>query len=348
MRYLVYRAAFELLSLTGLSALIRAISPSKGVIFTLHRVMPQNPRAFSPNAILQVKPAFLEHMIVKARKLGYDIVDLDEAVRRINTAGKTRKFVVFTFDDAYRDNLVNALPILKKHDCPFTIFVPTAFVDGLGEVWWQALEDVISAQKAIAVDLGEGLEYLDCASLAQKNEVYYRLYWHMRDVSEPDRVAFIKDLAAKYGLDLKAHCKSLVMNWQELQEIAAEPLCTIGAHTVNHYELSKLPPDQMREEIAQSVSVLEAQFGERPRHFSYPIGASRSAAAREFATVKSLGLTSAVTTRPGGLYHDHTDHLEALPRVSLNGNFQAKRFAGTYLTGALFTIIAGGERVSAK
>jgi peptidoglycan/xylan/chitin deacetylase (PgdA/CDA1 family) len=104
----------------------------------------------------------------------------------------------------------------------------------------------------------------------------------------------------------------------------------------------------MREEIAQSVSILEAQLGKRPRHFSYPIGAPRAAAAREFATVKSLGLISAVTTRPGGIYHDHTDHLEALPRISLNGNFQAKRFAGTYLAGALFTIIAGGERVSAK
>ena len=55
--------------------------------------------------------------------------------------------MVFTFDDAYRDNLRYALPILRHHECPFTLYVPTALVDGVGEVWWQALEDIVAAQK---------------------------------------------------------------------------------------------------------------------------------------------------------------------------------------------------------
>ncbi|MEK7247760.1 MAG: glycoside hydrolase family 38 C-terminal domain-containing protein, partial [Chloroflexota bacterium] len=40
-----------------------------------------------------------------------------------------KRFAVFTFDDAYRDNLKYALPVLRRHQCPFTLYVPTALVD---------------------------------------------------------------------------------------------------------------------------------------------------------------------------------------------------------------------------
>src|SRR5690606_14418911 len=113
----------------------------RGVIFTLHRVLPDTPADFSPNAILQVRPDFLEAAIRRVRALGLDIVDIDEAIRRIESDEPVRRFVVFTFDDAYRDNHRYALPILRRNQCPFTLYVPTALVDGVGEVWWQALED---------------------------------------------------------------------------------------------------------------------------------------------------------------------------------------------------------------
>lgn len=79
-----------------------------------------------------------------------DIVSLDEAMERLEATVPGRKFVVLTFDDAYRDNLVHALPILRRHEAPFTLYVPTAFVDGVGQLWWQAIEDIIARQDAVA------------------------------------------------------------------------------------------------------------------------------------------------------------------------------------------------------
>ncbi len=260
-KYAAIRLAFEALAWTRLARLIRRGSKCCGVILTLHRVLPERPADFSPNAILQITPAFLEYAITRVRQLGFETVSLDEAIRRIESDGPEKPFVVFSFDDAYRDNLLYALPILRHLGCPFVLYVPTALVDGVGEVWWQALEDIVAAQKAIAVEDDGTIEYLDCASLAGKQRTYDALYARMRGMPEHARVDFIRELARRYGLDLDRQCRALIMDWQELQTFAAERLCTIGAHTVHHYELAKLSADEALNEIEQSISILKAQFG---------------------------------------------------------------------------------------
>ena len=344
LRYLGYRAALELLWASRLPGLIRRYSRCRGVIFTLHRVLPEDPADFAPNAILQVKPAFLADAITRVRELGFDTVDLDEALRRIESPVPEKPFAVFTFDDAYRDNIRFALPLLRRLQCPFTLYVPTALVDGVGEVWWQALEDIIAAQAAIAVTYVGETEYLPTETVEQKYHAYDSIYWRMRAMPEPDRVALIRELAAQYGFDLEAHCRELIMDWSDLRAFASEQLCTLGAHSVHHFELAKLAPAAVRNEIEQSVKVMKAQFGVAPLHFSYPIGGSASAGSREFAMARELGLRSGVTTRPGGIYAHHRDRLHALPRISLNGLFQERRYIDVLATGAVFSLLPGQVR----
>jgi peptidoglycan/xylan/chitin deacetylase (PgdA/CDA1 family) len=339
LKYAVIRAAFEFLSLSQISHLSRLISPARGVIFTLHRVLPEPPRRFSPNAILQVTPDFLDFAIGRVRALGFDIVGMDEAVRRIASDEPVKRFAVFSFDDAYRDNLVHALPVLRRQKCPFTLYVPTALVDGVGEVWWQALEDLIAANNSLAVIHRGEVEYFVTASLAEKQAAYDALYARMRIMPEDERVELIRDLAQRYGMDLAAHCRSLIMDWSELGTFAREPLCTIGAHTVHHYELSKLSTTDARNEMSQSARIIKAQFGTEPRHFSYPIGSPVAAGDREYALAREVGFETAVTTRPGGLYASHRNGLNALPRVSLNGLFQVQRYVDVFAAPDLFSLL---------
>ena len=339
-RYAAIRSVFELLAATRLTTLIRNLSSARGIIFTLHRVLPDDPGDFSPNAILQVKPDFLDYAIRRIRALGFDIVDLDEAIRRVEADFHVKRFAVFSFDDAYRDNLKYALPILRRHQCPFTLYVPTAFVDGVGEIWWQALEDIIAAREAIAVEIDGETDIVPTATLAEKRAAYDLVYARMRAMPEPARVALIRDLAAKYDYDLEAQCRALIMDWPELRTFATDQLCTVGAHTVHHYELAKLPPDQARSEIEMSLKVLAAQFGRRPVHLSYPIGGPASAGPREYQMAEDLGLRSAVTTIPGGLYRKHRNALTALPRVSLNGLFQARRYIDVFGAPAVFNMMS--------
>lgn len=332
-KYGVIKAAFEVLSRSGVSGLVRALSQSRGVIFTLHRVLPGPPPAFSPNGILQVTPDFLDAVITRVRALGIDIVSLDEALDRLAAPKSGRKFVVLTFDDGYRDNLTDALPILRRHKAPFTLYVPTGLVDARGEIWWQALEDIIAAHDSVEA---EGTRH-DTSSLAAKQLAFDTIYWRMRKMPEPERLALVRDLCARYGIDPAKHCRDLIMDWDELKTFAADPLCTIGAHTVHHYELKKLSDADARDEIAGSIDILAEKFGRRPEHFSYPLGGPLSAGPRDYDIARALGLKSAVTTVPGGLY-PQADRL-ALPRVSLNGLFQQKRYIDVFATGAIFSAL---------
>ena len=341
LRYAAIRGVFEFLWATRTTSIVRALSRARGVIFTLHRVLPDDPADFSPNAILQIKPDFLDYAIRRIRALGYDIVGIDEAIDRIESDALQRRFAVFTFDDAYRDNLKYALPILRRLQAPFALYVPTALVDGVGEIWWQALEDIIAAQSALAITENEETDYIPTETLAEKRAAYDLLYARMRSIPEPARVSLIRDLAANYDFDLDAHCRALIMSWPELRTFATERLCTIGAHTVHHYELSKLPPDQARREIEQSARVLEAQLGSRPAHLSYPIGSRTAAGPREYALAAELGFRSAVTTIPGGLYAQSRKSLASLPRISLNGLFQAHRYMDVFGTPAVFRALGG-------
>lgn len=340
-KYQVIRAAFELLALPGVSNLVRAGSKCKGVIFTLHRVVPDAPADFSPNAILQITPQFLQVAIKQTRQLGFEIVDLDEALRRVRSNQDHKPFAVFTFDDAYRDNLTHALPVLRAHKCPFTLYVPTALVDGVGEVWWQALEDIIAQSDTLVLQDNGDTEYLECRSLRQKNSVFAIVYQKMREMPEDERVALIRDLAWRAGMDLDKHCRDLIMDWRELQTFVDEPLCTIGAHTVHHFELSKLTEERVRSEIDESIRILQAQLGVNATHLSYPIGSKIAAGQREYDIAGQLGLETGVTTIPGGLYSRHAALKTALPRISLNGYFQKKRFVNVLLTGGFFSRLSG-------
>ncbi len=337
LKYTAIRAAFELLWLSRAPHLFNLLSRSRGVILTLHRVLPEPPAAFSPNAILQVRPDFLEYVIERVRDQGIDVVTLDDAVERLAAAQKGSSFVVLTFDDAYKDNLDHALPVLERQKAPFTLYVPTAFVDGVGQLWWQAIEDIIARQDAIAFTERGETEYLDTRTVAEKNAAFNRLYWRLRKLPEPERLNLLAEFTTNYGYDLNKQCRDLIMDWEQLRAVADNPLCTIGAHAVHHYELAKLPREQARDEMAQSANIIEAQFGARPPHFSYPLGGPLSCGPREFELAREIGFRTAVTTRPGGLYPHHLEQLTELPRISLNGLFQQRRYVDVFASGGLFT-----------
>jgi peptidoglycan/xylan/chitin deacetylase (PgdA/CDA1 family) len=348
LRKTIIRGGLEGLYFTGAHKALEPFVAGVGAILTLHHVRPARPDRFQPNCLLEITPRFLTRVVQYLRRLDVDLVGLDEMHRRMIEGDFTRRFVCLTFDDGYRDTMHWAYPILKEAGVPFAVYVPTSFPDRLGELWWLALEAVIARNDHIGLQIDGQNRTFDCASVAAKRTLYEELYWWLRArQTEAELRGAIHDLAACYHVDIAAFCDELCMSWQELAKLAADPLVTIGAHTVNHPMLAKLPKEAARSEMDLSRSVIESALGLRPDHLSYPVGDRTSAGPREFALAAELGFKTAVTTRPGVLFRLHSQHLTALPRISLNGEFQSMRYVRVLLSGSATAMWRGFRRLDA-
>lgn len=219
--------------------------PILGRVLMLHRVVEQ--QSEGENRELEVTLQFLEQTIEDYRREGYRFVSIDEACSLIQ-AGKrpTQPFVCLTFDDGYRDNYTLALPLLKRLDVPFVVYVSTDFVDNKHTMWWYP---------------GQQL-----------------------------------------GLSL-----------DEMKALAAEPLCTIGAHTLSHPRLDTLSSEAQRQEIVESKALLEQWLGQPIHHFSYPHGAYND---DTVAIVRDCGFHSALCAWGGTIRRGDNPYL--LHRIALH------------------------------
>lgn len=319
-----------------------------GAILTLHHVRPPRSDRFQPNRLLEVRPSFLEDVIRYLRRSRLDLVSIDEVYRRLVEQDFSQRFVCLTIDDGYRDTLQWAYPLLKKHQVPFCIYIPTSFPDRLGELWWLALEAVVARNKHISLLIDGQEQSFECGTVADKRHFYEQLYRWVRHLKTEEELRHVvRDLSARYQVDIASFCDELCMTWDEIGKIAADPLVTIGSHTVNHVMLAKAPEQAVRSEMQMSCSVIEASLGVRPEHFAYPVGDPTSAGPREFRIAAEIGFKTAVTTRPGVLFPAHREHLMALPRISLNGEHQQLRYVRVLLSGAATAVWNGFRRVNA-
>ena len=74
---------------------------------------------------------------------------MDEVHQRLVERNFSRRFACFTLDDGYRDNRDFALPVMREFDAPLTVYVASDFAEGIGRLWWIALEMVIARAASI-------------------------------------------------------------------------------------------------------------------------------------------------------------------------------------------------------
>jgi peptidoglycan/xylan/chitin deacetylase (PgdA/CDA1 family) len=344
----VIRAGLEALYFTGAHHLLRPIFAGAGAIFMLHHVRPRREAEFRPNGHLEVAPDFLRAMLAHLRSRGVDIIPMDEVHRRLTERDFSRHFACFTLDDGYRDNRDFALPVMREFDAPLTVYVTSDFAEGTGRLWWIALEMVIAKASSIDVRIDDVDTRLDASSPAAKQAAFNRVHDGLRSLpGEHDVQREMATLCASHGVDQTAICRDLCMSWEELKRFADDPLVTIGAHTITHCNLARQTEETARQELAIGRARIEDVLQRPVIHLAYPYGDKIAAGRREFALARAAGYKTAVTTRPGMIFPESAGHLTALPRVSLNGNYQDTRLLPVLTSGAATAIWNGFRRVDA-
>jgi peptidoglycan/xylan/chitin deacetylase (PgdA/CDA1 family) len=341
-------AGFAAFRLSGLHRIAARATRGQGAVLMFHKVRPWNSATpgFSPNRLLEITPEFLDETLDLVRRMGFDIVSLEEALTRLEE-GDERPFVALTFDDGYRDTVEFALPVLERHQAPFTVYVATGFLDRSAGMWWLELEEALRRASTVEIS-DDGLALaLPTATPQEKTEAFVRIYWALRGGSEERLLRTVRGLAARHGVDRAAIVEAECLDWAGIEALGRHPLATIGAHTVTHKMLAKWPLGVARAEMTRSKEEIEERLDRPVRHFAYPVGDPTSAGPREFALAREVGFASAVTTRPGMIFPGHRDCLTALPRVSVNGQWQDIGYFEVLMSGAPFALWNRGRRVNA-
>jgi peptidoglycan/xylan/chitin deacetylase (PgdA/CDA1 family) len=344
----VIRAGLGALYFTGAHYLLRPIFAGVGTIFMLHHVRPRRDAAFQPNRHLEVEPEFLRAMLAHLRSRDVDIITMDELHRRLTERDFSRRFACFTFDDGYRDNRDFALPVMREFNAPFTVHVASDFAEGIGRLWWIALEMMIAKASSIEADISGVATRLDTSTPAAKEAAFERLHDWLRGLpGGGDLLREMGVLCARYGVDETAICRELCMSWDELKAFAQDPLISIGAHTITHCSLARQSREIACQEMATSRARIENALQRPVVHLAYPYGDKIAAGAREFSLAQAAGFNTAVTTRPGMIFPENAGYLTALPRVSLNGNYQDTRILPVLTSGAATAMWNGFRRIDA-
>jgi peptidoglycan/xylan/chitin deacetylase (PgdA/CDA1 family) len=337
----------ESLYRTGAHKLLRPFVSGVGAILMLHHVRPACADAFQPNKHLEITPEFLTETLGVIREQDMDIVSLDEGYQRLINKDFRRRFVCITADDGYRDNVQWALPILRQLNAPLTMYVPVCNPDKTGVLWWRVVEQIIQENDSIEVAFDDREFRMPCSTTGEKYAAANLVQkWFLAHPGEECMMATVRALARKYNVSIESICAETCLDWAELRNLANDPLITIGSHTANHIVLSRAPEDIVRKEMVEGRSRIAAELGGPVDHFAYTYGTREAAGAREFDLAREVGFRTAVTTRPGILFADHAAHLNALPRLSLNGLFQGRRYLEVLLSGAATALWNGFRRVN--
>ncbi len=341
------KVVLDALHHTKMAELCAPVTRGAGIVFMLHHVRPARAAEFAPNRILEITPEFLDAVVRHVLEQGFEPLSLDDVHGRLCDGQPTdRPFVTFTFDDGYRDNRDFALPVLEKYQIPLTVYAASDFADGRGRLWWLTLEEAIRRVDEIAFAINGKPQRLDCRTEQEKAKAFEAVYWQLRPLSDCQVHDVVDGLAAQAGVDPHAACRDLVMDWDELRRFAAHPLVTVGAHTAAHVSLAKYSRAEARRQMQESVARIEAELGVACRHFSYPYGDWESAGPREFDLACKLGLDTGVTTAKGVVPANGVPELHAIPRLSLNGEFQDLRYLNVLLSGLPFALLSLANRMS--
>jgi len=304
---------------SGMTSLrrVRAARGGTAVLLTYHRVVDTR---VDPQRLAVSTARFAAHISAFAAR--YELLTAGQVFEHLTDGRKLpRNAIAITIDDGYADALANALPILRAHQAPATIFVCSGLLGGEREFWWDELERlVLLAEKlpdAIEIDVpgaefrrevpatpewdGSGLEGWDFTQTVThpRQQLYLDLIALVEPLSPALRETVLASLREQTGASalVRAHKRALTPD--QVVALDASGLVEIGAHTVSHARLGSLSPEAQRTEIVGSKRALETLCGHSVDSFSYPYGTAGAYSAETVEIVQQAGFLGACTTRLG-------------------------------------------------
>jgi peptidoglycan/xylan/chitin deacetylase (PgdA/CDA1 family) len=302
----------------GLVAALERIGPARrGLLWVLtyHRVdEPAARPELDPDLISATPAAFARQAAYLAEHCR--VVSLADVLAALDGRHELPpRAVLVTFDDAYRDFAEHAWPILRRHNLPVTLFVPTSYPDQPRRFWWDRLHRALTLAAARQGFLDGPLGRHMLASPSDVAAARRAIKQHVKTLPHADAMRQIDRLCAgaetaphEAAPGEAAHDETAtgnagpaangppVLGWDELRRLHAEGV-TLAPHTQTHPLLHRVSDAEAAREASGSLADLRREIGaDVPAVLAYPSGGHDDGVARN---VRRLGFAAAFTTDRG-------------------------------------------------
>jgi peptidoglycan/xylan/chitin deacetylase (PgdA/CDA1 family) len=256
------------------------------------------------------------------------VIPLNELIDGLRAGSELKGAIAITFDDGYLDNYEHAAGALAEYKLAASFFLATGFIGANRWAWVDRLEAAFAAAGvgpfSISL-LGDMVTLTE--SISQRARLLARIKVLLKTL--PPEIAELRaqEIEAELRIDLhQPFGLYRFMSWDNVRRLS-EAGFEIGAHTVNHTLLSRMPITTAQQEIMFSREKIVAETGFCSPTFCYPNGkrADYTVVVMDFCRQH---FTSALSAEAGAA---RLPELYELRRVIVDGATTTERLAGMIL-----------------
>ncbi len=236
-------------------------------IVLYHGVCLKNPTKF--NALFVTQQIFEAHL--QFYKTHFDIVSLGDFFEP--DFRPTKFTIALTFDDGFANNYKYVLPLLEKYQVPATFFITSIRNEDHNILWNHFLPIASRSAKRKLEFMGDiykknfSKKYVSINTKKTFADVLRNDNW--------DAKKQMMQLLEPYA-DFKQN-KQLEDYWlqltvEEIKQLSASTLVTIGSHGYYHNDLAKMSSEQLINELSNSKSFLENIIQKPIEALAFPYG----------------------------------------------------------------------------
>lgn len=241
------------------------------VVLLYHRIINLD---FDPQLLAVSIENFESQMELLKQK--YSCLTIEEFHQYLDSGKKIPKnSVVITFDDGYRDNFLNALPILERYNFQALFYITTGNINSNKEFWWDEVEKILYSKNSPNLNeifWGNFYFSLESWNAEKRDDLYMKILPFFRGLEVDQRNMYLIELRRIFCLNEEGRNTHLSMSLEELKEFSQSKSVVIGGHTVNHPSLAHINLVNQEFEIKKSIQFLEDCIGGKIVDFSYPFG----------------------------------------------------------------------------
>ncbi len=237
----------------------------------------------------------LERQLRVLRRVAH-IVPLPLALADLAASRRLGRTVALTFDDGYRDNLEDAVPLLERLGLHATFFLVPDLLSRRVRAWWEVL--------------GWALARSTCGRLRWEDEDYELTSTRLRRLALErvaqrlkyrDRVA--REVALEELVDAlrptgSARDDELFLDWEGARALVERGF-SVGSHSMRHVILSREGAGEQQRDLVESRRQLEGVLEVPITMLAYPNGTRADYDEVTIEAAERAGYTYALTTTAG-------------------------------------------------